>query len=168
MDSIHLIDENQDITSTDKSEFNLSEDSSTNKDNTELTNDEIIKEDTESKKDKGKSIENYNETETNNSTKDSRRMTEFEQKVQRFMSMHMDDVLSDLKKDITNSTDSSKKEELEKAYYNEVDFKLEVDSLTSKLDQELTINDPSSSNNDTENKKRNLEEVIDSKNKKTK
>jgi hypothetical protein len=108
----------------------------------------------------------YIKSDNSDSTESSQRMTEFEHKVQRLMSLHMDKVLSDLREDITNASDPSNKEDLEKAYSKEVDFKLEVDSLTSKLEKKLNVD--SSSNDFSQDKKRAIKEVIDSNNKKTK
>jgi len=108
-----------------------------------------------------------NKDENTSYKEDTKRMTEFEHKVQKYMSMHMDSVLSDLRKDIASASDSSNKEDLEKAYKNEVDFKLEVDSLTSKLEKELSTNDFPSTE-ESQDKKRIAEESIDFKNKKTK
>ncbi len=140
--------------------------------------------------DESQDISSIDNTDSNKSNtedgtvKSTNSMTEFEHKMQKFMSMHMDNVLSDLRKDIqnsessTNNTDSKEtmsKEDLEKVYYNEVDFKLRVDSLTNKLEKELAVkensslNEGSSSNNENipENK-RIADEITDSNNKKTK
>ncbi len=146
IENVFLIDENQDINYVNTTDSNSSE---------------------------------QNKTHTEDGTvKSTNQMTEFELKMQKFMSKHMDNYLSDLRKDIQNSDNSANssdstqgtmgKEDLENTYYNEVNFKLEVDSLTNKLEKELAIKESSSSNENFQDSKRTAEDTIDSKNKKTK
>lgn len=85
-------------------------------------------------------------------------MTDFELKMQKLMSGRMDEVLSDLKKDIANSdnapsssTNTPSKEDLTDTYYNEVDFKIKVDSLTSKIERELALKDSTPSGEGSSN-----------------
>ena len=78
-------------------------------------------------------------------------VSEHENKVQKFMSAHTDTILSDLRENIEKTTNPETKEELEQAYYNEVDFKVEVESSINKAEIELNDNNQSSS---SENKKR--------------
>jgi hypothetical protein len=122
---------------------------------------------------KDKATDNNSEVElTNNDSKTestkSKTMITYEHKMQKFMSMHMNELLSDLKENIVNSSDLKEKEELEKAYQNEVNYKLEVDSLIHKLEKDLYIKDESSIVNEVESKKRSVDEEVSDNNKKTK
>ncbi len=129
--------------------------------------------------------QNKTDTEGNGTVKSTNKMTEFEHKMQKLMSTHMDTYLSDLRKDIQESDQSASnsdpdnkggmtKEDLENVYYNEVDFKLKVDCLANKLEKELAIkesssNETSSSNDENiKDNKRTGEDPLDLKNKKTK
>jgi hypothetical protein len=152
IDYIYLINEDQDISSSSNS-------------NSDLTN------------------ENKVDDNKDGTVKSTNKMTDFECKVQKAMSMYMNDVLADLRKDIEESknvTDDSqsenqkdKVENLEDTYYKEVDYKVEIDVLTNKLEKKLTINessneDSSLSSSENQDKKRIREDIEDSKNKKTK
>jgi hypothetical protein len=152
IDYIYLINEDQDISSSSNS-------------NSDLTN------------------ENKVDDNKDGTVKSTNKMTDFEYKVQKAMSMYMNDVLADLRKDIEESknvTDDSqsenqkdKVENLEDTYYKEVDYKVEIDVLTNKLEKKLTINessneDSSLSSSENQDKKRIREDIEDSKNKKTK
>jgi hypothetical protein len=95
----------------------------------------------------------------------AKRKLEFELKMQRLMSGHMESTLSELQNKIqtnTNPTDEPK-EELEDAYYNEVDYKIEVDTLTSKLNTDLTLQESTSSNEaSASNNKRSIADLTQS------
>lgn len=97
--------------------------------------------------------------------RETQRKIEFELKMQRIMSNSLDQDLSTIREKLVNSSED--KEELEKLYSDEVDYKLEVDSLVNKLDQELALKD-SSTEEAQEEKKRVTEEAIESSNKKSK
>jgi hypothetical protein len=84
-----------------------------------------------------------------NNTEDTKKMAEntakqkeLEKKVrmQNKMNAYMDSLLSNIRTEIT-SGESSNKEELENTYYDQVDVKLEVESLVNKLEKDLKIKD---------------------------
>ncbi len=161
LEDINLIDDNKDVNFTKELDLKAS-DVFVDENNLELNEDNI-------KKNKGKAKDDSSVSKEENIVKSKGSMTEFEHKMQKYMSAHMNELLSDLKKDITNSPDSSEKKNLEKIYQNEVDYKLEVDSLINKLEKELITDNGSPVNEDIQNKKRIAEkEVSDSKSKKQK
>jgi hypothetical protein len=148
MDILHLIDESKDLSNLTTSNNNFT---------TNLSD-----------------LENNDQEQEEFKKKKRERELEYEQKMQKFMSMHMNNILSDIRDDIkdpnSNTEDSSNKEskeELERIYYEEVDFKLEIDSLANKLEKELNVNDTSKEEGSS-NQKRGIEEEEPFKNKKPK
>ncbi len=96
---------------------------------------------------------------------------EFENKMAKLMSAHMNDFLSNVREEI-NEKDSSEIEttesdKLKDTYYDEVDFLQDMNSLVSKMDNELKIND-STNNSEESELKRNAEDGLEKEPKKKK
>ncbi len=96
---------------------------------------------------------------------------EFENKMAKLMSDHMNDFLSNVREEI-NEKDSSEIEttesdKLKDTYYDEVDFLQDMNSLVSKMDNELKIND-STNNSEESELKRNAEDGLEKEPKKKK
>lgn len=151
IEQIHLIDESKDVTFVNESETDPSDLSNQDPQGSDI-------------KGKEKSMENNNETKS----ADRKRITAREYRMQKLMSKHMNEFLSDLKQNIENTSDLDKIEELRKTYQNEVEFKLEVDSLINKLEKDLFVKDESSVSEEVKNKKRIVDKEVSDNTKKLK
>jgi hypothetical protein len=88
----------------------------------------------------------------------------FEDKMNAFMNKHMDYLIKNVRDQITeNKTEN--KEELENAYYDQVDYKFELDNLTNSFEKKLNISDTVSKDAGEESSsKREAEEAPDNEN----